>query len=194
MLKRCCRCQQEYPATAEYFHRDKTRKDGLCHYCKTCVKERQKKYDMAGTSKRWRLANPKRSKEHWDNWTKRNRKSARERYREYYKQNIEHMREYQRKRYQLPHLKAAHAARERTRRARLAGAEGTHTQADIERLKHHQHNKCYWCGEDISQEYHVDHYIPLSRGGSNYPDNLVLACPACNLSRGNKLPDEWEGR
>lgn len=33
---------------------------------------------------------------------------------------------------------------------------------------------------------HVDHIRPVSRGGTNDPDNLRLLCPRCNLSRGNR--------
>ena len=31
--------------------------------------------------------------------------------------------------------------------------------------------------------YHVDHDIPLARGGSNNPDNWVSSCSRCNLSK-----------
>jgi 5-methylcytosine-specific restriction endonuclease McrA len=35
--------------------------------------------------------------------------------------------------------------------------------------------------------------IPLDRGGSNGPENIVIACPECNHSKHNKLPHEWNG-
>lgn len=51
---------------------------------------------------------------------------------------------------------------------------------------------CLYCGETAEQ---IDHFIPLSRGGPHTIDNLVPACAACNVSKGNKLPDtEWRGR
>jgi 5-methylcytosine-specific restriction endonuclease McrA len=56
-----------------------------------------------------------------------------------------------------------------------------------------QRAKCYWCGINVGNVYHVDHVIPLSRGGSNGPENIVIACPHCNLSKSNRLPHEWEG-
>jgi hypothetical protein len=37
-----------------------------------------------------------------------------------------------------------------------------------------------------------DHYIPLSRGGSNAKENIRLACYRCNSIKGNMMPDEWE--
>lgn len=35
--KRCSKCGVEKPATAEYFHRNNNRKDGLQHMCKPCL-------------------------------------------------------------------------------------------------------------------------------------------------------------
>ena len=78
------------------------------------------------------------------------------------------------------------------RRARKAAADGTYTSADIRAQLKRQKGRCYWCGKKV-MDYHVDHVIPLSRGGSNGPENLVIACPSCNLSKGRKLPHEWNG-
>lgn len=49
--------------------------------------------------------------------------------------------------------------------------------------------RCTYCGSD--GPFHIDHVIPHSRGGNSYPDNLVLACVPCNLSKGAKTPREW---
>jgi len=46
---------------------------------------------------------------------------------------------------------------------------------------------CFYCG-DSSSGYHMDHFIPISLGGSHAPWNLRLACPKCNLVKGWKLP------
>lgn len=50
------------------------------------------------------------------------------------------------------------------------------------------HNKCAFCEQRIEQ-YHVEHYRPKKGGGSYYWlafswDNLLLACPKCNSSKG----------
>ena len=77
------------------------------------------------------------------------------------------------------------------------GNGGTHTAADVQRIRAEQGNKCFWCGEPLGRSYHVDHYIPLSKGGSNGPENLNVACPTCNLQKRDKLPGEfmeWLGR
>jgi 5-methylcytosine-specific restriction endonuclease McrA len=56
-----------------------------------------------------------------------------------------------------------------------------------------QRGKCHWCGEKVGRFYHVDHVVPLSKGGSNGPENLVIACAFCNISKHDRLPHEWSG-
>ena len=50
--------------------------------------------------------------------------------------------------------------------------------------------KCKYCEKPLT-EYHVDHVVPLCKGGDNSKENLVIACPKCNLSKGGKLLSEW---
>lgn len=41
--------------------------------------------------------------------------------------------------------------------------------------------KCFYCGYDIDLEnFHVDHFIPKAKGGK-MRENLVPACPQCNM-------------
>lgn len=80
--------------------------------------------------------------------------------------------------------KEAVRAHTRNRRARKRGVEGVHTAEDIRRLFDAQNGYCGGCGRDFSVTgYHVDHIQPLSRGGSNWPDNLQLLCPTCNTRK-----------
>lgn len=50
---------------------------------------------------------------------------------------------------------------------------------------------CAYCGSE--EDLHVDHRVPVIRGGSNSFDNLVTACRPCNLSKGPKPLDIWLG-
>ena len=50
---------------------------------------------------------------------------------------------------------------------------------------------CYWCGKDCRDNYHIDHYQPLARGGKHVIANLVIACPPCNHRKNAKDPCEF---
>lgn len=80
------------------------------------------------------------------------------------------------------------------RKQRLKNAPGAFSGDDIALMFTQQQGRCWYCQESIAEEYHIEHRVPLARGGSNDPSNLVLACPSCNLSKGARLPHEWSGR
>lgn len=80
------------------------------------------------------------------------------------------------------------------RRARMMAAEGSFTKHDIRKMYQSQKGKCWWCGKNLNGKFHVDHRIPLVKGGSNNPSNLVISCAECNLSKNDKLPHEWGDR
>jgi len=77
----------------------------------------------------------------------------------------------------------------RNRKARMRGAEGKHTAADIERLWLVQRSRCACCKSKLAKgSAHVDHIVALANGGSNNPANLQLLCRSCNSSKGAKDP------
>jgi 5-methylcytosine-specific restriction endonuclease McrA len=78
----------------------------------------------------------------------------------------------------------------RRRRARKLANGGTHTLADVLVQYERQTGKCYYCHVDIGQ-YHVDHRVPLYRGGSDGAENLVCACGPCNLRKHTKTDVEF---
>lgn len=49
---------------------------------------------------------------------------------------------------------------------------------------------CAYCGAD-GGPFDIDHVRPRSRGGTNAPNNLVVACQACNRSKGARTLEEW---
>lgn len=103
-----------------------------------------------------------------------NREAVAEYRRNYAKENPEVIRMYARK-----------------RRALKANVGGDHTPEDIEQLKVLQKNKCALCHVSIKTSRHVDHVIPISRGGSNDKYNLQLLCPTCNQRKHAKDPIEF---
>jgi len=76
---------------------------------------------------------------------------------------------------------------DRNKRAKRRGAEGKHSAEDIARIWNEQEGLCAICGMPLDGTEHVDHIIPLSRGGSNWPDNIQLLCPPCNMTKGAKV-------
>lgn len=105
-----------------------------------------------------------------------------------YHNNKEYYLEYQRQyRKQNPDKSRAHVE---NRRARKLNAPGKYTEADIQVLFLSQSGLCVSCHTKLDQ-YRVDHIFPLSRGGSNYPENIQLLCPSCNSSKGNKTMEEF---
>ncbi len=78
----------------------------------------------------------------------------------------------------------------RRRRARKANAPtDNHTPAElVESWDERGLYVCTYCG---GPHQHIDHVVPLSRGGGETVGNLVPACSPCNLSKGARLPCEW---
>ena len=80
------------------------------------------------------------------------------------------------------------AEKKSNRRARKLAAGGTFTKKDIDNKMVQQEGKCFYCAKILGL-YHVDHFIPLAKGGSNAAENIVIACPSCNLRKGDLMPN-----
>jgi len=124
-------------------------------------------------SRKWREANPEKAKEKSRKWRETNPERARESGRKWREENPE---------------KAA--AAKQKRRALKANAAGTATAEQIKARFQYYGSRCYYCG-DNKPGLHIEHRIPLSRGGSNWPANLVPSCPSCNLSKSTKTEKEF---
>lgn len=202
----CKTCGNEYPATLEYFHKNKDRKDGLCTACKRCACEASRIWhkehpeQSRARSRRYAQAYPEKKREASRRWREEHPEQVRvnnQRWREEHPESPEqiHVRS---QHYYKTHPEQARL-NSRIRKARKRAAGGAFTAADIElQVKAQTDSKgilhCWWCGKPIKSKYHIDHRIPITRNGSNDPRNLCLAHPKCNMSKGNKLPHEWNGR
>lgn len=51
--------------------------------------------------------------------------------------------------------------------------------------------RCQYCGISVDSP-HCDHVFPRSRGGSDEIENLITACPRCNISKKDRTPEEWK--
>lgn len=171
-MKRCVKCGKSKPATTEYFRVENRNTSGLHSQCRRCARMQAKQY---------RDNNPDKIREFRRTYRVNNPDKARDRDRKYHldlmRINPDRVRAYR-----------------QNRRARKLQNGGNHTAADIQAQYKSQRGKCWWCGKKVGDKYHVDHRVPLARGGSNAPENLVIACPKCNLSKGARLPHEWGDR
>lgn len=125
-------------------------------------------------SRAWRAANLERKRERSCAWNAANPEAARKRARAWYAANPD-----------------AAAANSRNRRARKRSAEGMHTKADIARIAAAQKHRCAFCRTSIRKESHVDHIVALSKGGTNWPSNLQILCPPCNMRKYAKDPIDF---
>ena len=168
---------------------------------------------VRASERRWYRLNRERARATRRRYYHANRDRLRAQRREYAKTNPGRVRKWARTSY-LRHRKARIAASKaykarnperarlwaragRLRRAaRERGAEGTFTTADVIRLWHRQRGECARCGVRFGKRpedggYEVDHIMPLSRGGSNWPRNLQLLCPRDNHVKHDKAPAEF---
>lgn len=174
MTKHCRRCDTTKPISD--FYRDSSRRDGLYVSCKSCHRER---------TDSWSQRNPAATKR-YDRTSKARHREARR------------LREAERRARYPERVKAAtlkwkatHRAHltalEAVRRGRKAAAAGDASPAQIAARVAYYGGKCWMCGRPYE---HIDHVIPLSRDGSNWPANLRPACSTCNSRKGSKLPKE----
>lgn len=96
------------------------------------------------------------------------------------------------KKWHKDHPEAARTGAAR-RRALMVNAPGFFFAENIQRILVSQEYLCAapFCSCSVAITYEVDHIIPLSKGGSNMPDNLQILCRTCNRSKGAKSMDVW---
>lgn len=177
--KICTRCHNPYPATTKYFNVHRRAKDGLDCWCKSC---------KCADSKQYRQDNPEKYKEALRNSHKKYKSKRLLQQKKYRQDKSIQIRDQHREYSRKNRIKIR--AMYHKYRARKRAAEGVCTSSDITAQYKRQKGKCHWCNKELSG-YDIDHVIPLVRGGTNDPSNIVLACPHCNRSKGDKLPHEW---
>jgi 5-methylcytosine-specific restriction endonuclease McrA len=167
-------------------------------------RNRQKRIEKALA---WNRANPDAAKAHCKKYRQVNRYRLSEKKRSYYRANRQDILakgfEYRSSRRHERALATRiwrrnnpdkSSAADRNKKAMTRGAQGKHSSSDIQRILHMQNFKCAECKTSVRRNFHVDHIIPLSRGGSNWPSNIQILCPPCNLEKHASDPIEFARR
>lgn len=58
----------------------------------------------------------------------------------------------------------------------------------LPKIRTAQSDKCAICKERLNGKGHLDHIMPLARGGKHEPSNLQFLCPPCNLHKSDRDP------
>lgn len=198
MKKICSKCKIE--KSIECFSKDKTRPDGHRYVCIDCNKliNKETKQARAIKAKIYNLKNKEILSETKKKYREKNKEQIKEKGMEYYEKNKEqialkrHLRyinnKEKTKKYYDEYRKTEKGKmidinRKHIKRAAIKkGDSYSKIMEIVKRTKN-----CYWCGVKL-KKIHIDHYIPLSKGGEHTVSNLVISCPRCNMSKGNKDP------
>lgn len=199
--KICSRCKKELPISK--FPKHKRSRDGLGAWCKECHREYNKVYQRTHRKescrrvRKWRRRNKekinRRIRESYDP------QKRRERYMRNRETELARQREYN----QRPEVKVRHREQQRLwisrnrelkreywrqYNARKQGADGSHSTDEWLSIC----KKCGWlcaaCGIAHTEDnpLTMDHIVPLSKGGTDYIDNIQPLCRKCNSKKGTR--------
>lgn len=180
-LKQCTKCKEKYPATTEYFYKQKRTKDGLAPWCKKCRLEYQKKYQNEHKEEQ---------KKRHAIWHIKNREIVLQRNKEFREANKEHVREYQRK-----YQKENRDKYKIYRKQKVLHRNHRITKQEWEACKAYFNYSCAYCGMTENEhkalhneQLHKEHVI---HNGANDLSNCVPACKHCNSQKWEYSLDEW---
>lgn len=204
-MKTCSVCKAEKPITS--FSKNKASKDGISHKCKECAKAIDSAYYKKNSAAikakvlAWKIAHPEEIQQGKVKYRAKHRENINAKNTARYAENRAKERarcaEYNARHPEVALARGrkwaaenpeANKARGHRRRARKMLADGSHSGDDVKRIFLLQQGKCVVCRSKLKQGYHVDHVIPLAKGGGNGPDNLQILCPLCNRKKSAKLP------
>lgn len=177
----CPACGENKPRTREFYYADRRASDGLHSPCKKCHLMRNAAHEKA---------NPRDRTQGRKEWWQKNKDTARLRaspnFARWRNENRAKRMEWEANYRRTETYRKANVAHQNNRRARLVNAEGSHTAAEFNAVLIAQAYRCFYCGIDISNSATEDHFIPLSKGGSNLIENIRASCITCNISKGNR--------
>jgi 5-methylcytosine-specific restriction endonuclease McrA len=180
--------------------------------CGPCNRENGRKWYEANTERKaesarqWREDNPEKHAENGREWYKANTDKHLENTRKWQRANPDKVADNRRNWYETNTERAVENARNwqkanpekvkvirHNRRAKVKGNGGTLSKGIVNRLMRLQKGNCACgCGANLKKTgHHLDHIMPIARGGTNTDDNIQLLTPKCNRRKSAKDPIEW---
>jgi 5-methylcytosine-specific restriction endonuclease McrA len=190
MTKFCPKCN--CTKSLDSFGTRKSNPDGKQFWCIPCLKEYNGKYYQANKErlkenvskwvsanretsraikKKWSDANPEKQKKAIKRWQEENEEQFLATRKKWRQDNKEYLR--------------VHCI---NRRRKLA--EGSLSKNIVETLMEKQKGICTCCLKPLNGDYHIDHIIPVAKGGSNTDENVQLLHSRCNMIKNDRWP--WE--
>lgn len=174
-MRQCSSCGNVYPDTDEYFYKYPGKTMAKCKKCtsarmnKNIKKRRENDPEFAevvrNRSRKWYFNNQRLKIEKSRNWQF---------------ENIEKKRSIDRK-------------SQSNRNAKKKGLPNTLTQSEIEFALEYFNYKCAYCGTNLENGFHLDHFIPLKN--ENCPgtiaQNILPVCAHCNHTKHASDPQIW---
>jgi 5-methylcytosine-specific restriction endonuclease McrA len=200
--KRCIRCGEAKPlADFRIRNAEKGSRDGVCRECKNAVHRAwsannadrirgygrkragtpEVKARLAAATKRCRAKHPERYQQRAARWYAANADRCIQKTKDWQAKNPE-----------------SRAALKEAYRARCHGSAVGDREPIIAYRKWAKSEPsipCYWCGITTKRgKRHIDHIIPVARGGADAVANFCVACPSCNQRKHCKLPEHFSGQ
>ena len=181
------------PLTSQFFHRKNVGREVWKYQfqCKVCRNLDNKSYSRTNAERiqAYRDAHQERQRAYNRAYYETKHEEIKTQVANYREQNREQARAAVRRWHKLnPDRKRVLDAR---RRAGKLHAPGSHTAAEVWALAESQDWLCAYCEIPLFGEFHVDHMMPLSRGGSDGWENLAITCPMCNMRKSARTAEEF---
>lgn len=166
-------------------------------YCKECI---------AKDSHDYYLRNKDLCKERHVKWKENNREHVKEYHRQYridnpdkefkkqqkYRENHKEQLYLKGKKYREQNREYFYDKAKERKKLKSEVSDNTVTKKSLDEILEKQNYKCVYCGCDLLETgKHLDHILPLSRGGLHTITNIQYTCPTCNMSKGDKTEEEW---
>jgi len=202
-VKTCTSCGRILPIAPAFFQSRADGLDGFRADCLDCTRQRNAAHyesnrpAICRQQAQWRADHEASIKEWNREWRQANaqhlaeyRLCNRARRAVYNRENAEEIRERQREYNLSTRGRLARSIANHNRRIRMLSGGGRYTIEDAQQQFANQRGLCWWCSKSLQDGFHIDHYVPLAKGGSNGRENIVISCPTCNKKKGTKLPFE----